>query len=136
MIVTRRLLPMALLPGLLFASGFARAQDAQSWDGIWTGVDGTIGSAPIQIAIADGKVISYTLKGAPFSIQYSNVTPTTISFGDRDHYFVKLRRTGETTATGHFHDRAGAGALDLTKEERASGIDSTQSAPATPAANH
>jgi hypothetical protein len=127
--VIRRLLPMALLPGLLFASGIARAQDARSWDGIWTGVEGNIESAPIQIAIVEGKVISYTLKGAPFAVQYSNVTPTTISFGDRDHYFVKLRRTGDTTAAGHFHDRAGAGALNLTKEERASHIDPTQPAP-------
>jgi hypothetical protein len=134
MIVNRRLLPMALLPGLLFASGLAHAQDAQSWDGMWTGVEGKIESAPIQVAIVDGKVISYTLKGEPFVVTYSNVTPTTLSFGDGDHYFVKLRRTGETTAAGHFHDRSGAGALNLTKEERASRVDPTQPAPA-PASN-
>lgn len=130
--LNRRLLPIALLPALLFASGFAHAQSAPSWDGIWTGLEGNIASAPIQIAIVDGKVISYTLKGAPFSVQYSTVTPTAVSFGDRDHYFVKLKRTGDTTAAGHFHDRAGAGALLLTKEERASRVDPAQPAP-TPA---
>lgn len=130
MMINRRLLPIALLPGLLFASGFARAQQAPSWDGIWTGVEGKIASAPIQIAIVDGKVISYTLQGAPFAVAYSNVTSTTLSFGDHDHYFVKLKRTGETTAAGHFHDRAGASAVALTKEERASRVDPAQPAPA------
>ena len=89
----------------------------------------------IQIAIVDGKVISYTLQGASFAVTYSNVTATVVSFGDRDHYFVKLKRTGETTAAGHFHDRAGAGAVTLTKEERASRVDPTQPAPA-PVNNH
>ena len=130
MMINRRLLPIALLPGLFFVSGFAHAQGAQVWDGIWTGVEGNIAATPIQIAIVDGKVISYTLKGAPFSVQYSNVTPTMVSFGDHDHYFVKLKRTGETTAAGHFHDRAGAGTVTLTKEERASGVDAAQPAPA------
>jgi hypothetical protein len=128
--INRRLLPIALLPGLLFASGFACAQEAQSWDGIWTGIEGKNASPTIQIAIVDGKVISYTLNGAAFTVQYSNVTPTTVSFGDHDHYFVKLKRTGETTAAGHFHDRAGAAGVTLTKEERASRVDAAQPAPA------
>lgn len=127
--LNRRLLPIALLPALLFASGLACAQSAPSWDGLWTGVEGNIASAPIQIAIVDGKVISYTLNGAPFSVQYSNVTPTAVSFGDHDHYFVKLKRTGETTAAGHVHDRAGVGALNLTKEERASRVDQARPLP-------
>ncbi len=135
MMINRWLLPIALLSGLLFVSGFACAQQAPSWDGIWTGVEGNIASAPIQIAIVDGKVISYTLKGAPLSVQYTNVTSTTVSFGDNDHYFVKLKRTGETTAAGHFHDRAGAGAVSLVKEERASRVDPTQPLPA-PVSNH
>jgi len=120
MIVNRRFL-IALAPGLLFVTT-CLAQEAQSWDGIWTGVEAQIESAPIQIAIADGKVISYTLKGAPLLIQYSKVTPTSVSFGDRDHYSVKLDRIGNTTASGQFHDRYGAGALTLTKEERASHV--------------
>ena len=133
--LNRRLLPIALLPALLFASGLACAQSAPSWDGLWTGVEGNIASAPIQIAIVDGKVISYTLNGAPFSVQYSSVTSSAVSFGDHDHYFVKLKRTGETTAAGHVHDRAGAAALLLTKEERASRVDPAQPAP-TPATAH
>jgi|GEM_PF-4246609 hypothetical protein len=118
MIVNRRFL-IAFAPGLLFATT-CLAQEAQSWDGIWTGVDGRIESAPIQIAIADGKVISYTLKGAPLLVQYSKVTSNSVSFGDRDHYSVKLDKIGNTTASGQFRDRYGADALTLTKEERAS----------------
>lgn len=119
MAVNRRLL-FAALPGLCFGAVSAEAQSAASWNGVWTGIEG---AAPIQIAIADGKVISYTLQGAPFIVVYSKITPTSVSFGDRDHYFVRLDKTGATTASGQFHDRSGAGALSLTKEERASRIE-------------
>jgi hypothetical protein len=130
MAVNRRLL-VAVLP-LCVATASAAAQGAPSWDGIWTGVEAQADAAPIQIAIAGGKVVSYTFEGAPFVVSFSKITPTSVSFGDRDHYFVKLNRTGATTASGQFHDRSGAGALRLTKEERASRVDRRRPAPAAP----
>jgi hypothetical protein len=116
MTIDRRLSPTALLlPALLLFSAPALAQSVQSWNGVWAGVQGAQ-AAPILVSIADGKVVSYTLKGSPFEIQYSSVTPATVSFGDHDHYFVKLRRTGDTTASGKIHGRLGVGALSLTKQ--------------------
>jgi hypothetical protein len=115
MIVTRRFALVALALSPLFASPVF-AQSEKSWDGVWTGVQGKQHAAPIQLAITDGKVVSYTLQGSPFSVQYSSITPTSISFGDRDHYFVKLKRTGDTTAMGKIHGRIGTGALTLTRQ--------------------
>src|ERR1700753_2261401 len=105
-----RLALVALAPLLFAPSAFAQSE--KSWDGVWTGVQGKQ-PAPIQVSIADGKVVSYTLHGSPFDIQYSSVTPSTVSFGDRDHYFVRLKRTGDTTAMGKIHGRIGTGALKL-----------------------
>jgi hypothetical protein len=115
MALDRRLLPIASLPALLILSAPARAQDERSWDGTWTGVEGRHHIAPIEIAIADGKVVSYTLRGAPFEVQYSRVTPTKVSFGDRDHYYVRLERKSEATASGQIRGRLGVGALSLTR---------------------
>jgi len=128
--VNRRLL-VAVLP-FCVATASAATQGAPSWDGIWTGVEAQADAAPIQIAIAGGKVVSYTFEGAPFVVSFSKITPTSVSFGDRDHYFVRLSRTGATTASGQFHDRAGAGALRLTKEQRASRVDRRRPAPTAP----
>jgi hypothetical protein len=115
MAVDRRLLLIALLPALLIFSASARAQGERSWDGTWTGVEGRRHIAPIEVAIANGKVVSYTLKGAPFEVEYSRVTATTVSFGDRDHYYVSLERTSQATASGQIHGRLGVGALSLTR---------------------
>ena len=112
----RRLAPTALLlPALLLFSAPALAQSVQSWNGVWAGAQGGQ-AAPIVVSITDGKVVSYTLKGSPFDIQYSSVTPTAVSFGDRDHYFVKLKKTSDTTASGKIHGRLGVGAMSLTKQ--------------------
>jgi hypothetical protein len=115
MAVDRRLLLIASLPALLILSAPARAQGERSWDGTWTGLEGRHHVAPIEIAIANGKVVSYTLSGAPFEVQYSRVTPTKVSFGDRDHYYVSLKRTSEATASGQVRGRLGVGALSLTR---------------------
>src|SRR5579872_2904178 len=130
MAVNRRLLFAVL--SLCPAAASAAGQGAPSWDGIWTGVEAKADAAPIQIAIIDGKVVSYTFEGAPLVVSFSKITPTSVSFGDRDHYFVRLDRTGATTASGEFHDRSGVGALRFTKEERASRIDRRR--PAAPTA--
>ncbi len=114
--VDRRSLLFAVLPALFISAQAARAQDA-SWDGTWTGaLSGLAGkSAPISVTIAGGKVTTYTVRGAPFDIQYSNVTPTKVSFGDRDHYGVKLFRVSDTTATARTHGRMGYSHATLTR---------------------
>jgi len=115
--VDRRSLLIAVLPALLIPSAAAWAQNA-SWDGTWTGALGGLAgeTSPISITIAGDKVASYTVRGAPFNIQYSKVTPTTVSFGDRDHYAVKLTKTSDTTASARAHGRNGYAHALLTKQ--------------------
>jgi hypothetical protein len=116
MTIVRRFLFLALLPMLLLLGQAARAGTQWSWDGTWTGAVGRIEPSPISISIVQDKVVSYTLGGAPFDIQYSRVTPTSVSFGDRDHYFMKLRKTSDRTASGKVHGRIGYGVFSLTRQ--------------------
>jgi hypothetical protein len=112
MTIGRRLLLIAV-PLALLASAAAHAQSQGAWDGAWTGLLGN--TAPIAVTIANDKVVSYTIKGAPHDIQYNKVTPTTVSFGDRDHYFMKLTRTGDATASASVHGRQGYASAALTR---------------------
>jgi hypothetical protein len=107
---------VAAVPAIFFFSTAAFAQSERSWDGTWIGLQGKQ-SAPIQVSIADGKVASYTLKGSAFEVQYSTVTPAAVTFGDRDHYFVKLKRTGDATAIGKIRGRLGTGQISLSKQQ-------------------
>ncbi len=115
--VDRRFLLLAVLSALLIPVAAARAQDL-SWDDVWTGAIGRLPgeASPISITIAGGKVTGYTVRGAPFDIQYNNLTPTTVTFGDRDHYSVKLNKTSNTTASARVHGRIGYGHATLTKQ--------------------
>ena len=113
MTIGRRFLLIGI-PLALLASSATHAQDHGSWEGTWVGLlDKT---APIAITIADDKVVSYTIKGAPHDIQYNKITATTASFGDRDHYFMKLTRTSDTTASARVHGRLGYLYASLTKQ--------------------
>jgi hypothetical protein len=104
-----------LLPSALLASAAAvQAQNNGSWDGAWTGLLNN--RARVVVTIAHDKVVGYTLAGAPFTIQYSALTPTSVSFGDRDHYAVEITRTGDATATESAHGRLGFATAALTKE--------------------
>jgi hypothetical protein len=114
MTITRILFVALLATPLL--QGVAYAESQSSWDGVWTGAVGRIDPSPISISIANDKVVSYTVGGAPFDIQYSRVTPTSVSFGDHDHYFMKLRKTSDATASGRVHGRIGTGLVSLTKQ--------------------
>jgi hypothetical protein len=111
-------LQCGVIPLLLIAFAVpAIAGDGQNngaWDGTWTGLLNN--RAPIAIAIQGDKVVSYAIEGAPFDIRYSKVTPTSVSFGDRDHYAVKLTKTSETTAAEIAHGRLGFGKATLTKQ--------------------
>ena len=111
----RRFLLVAALPALLASGQAVWAQAAWSWDGAWKGTLGKVHPWPMSVMIANGKVVSYTLKGAPFDVQYSDVGPTTFSFGDRDNFSVVLTKTGDATASARVHGRIGYGKAVLTK---------------------
>jgi hypothetical protein len=116
MTINRHCLLVASLPALIMATDASGAGTKGFWDGVWTGAEGRIKTAPISISIAHNEVVAYTIGGAPFDIQYSRVTPTSVSFGDRDHYFVELDKTGEASAMGRIHGRIGDGSVSLTKQ--------------------
>lgn len=115
MTIDRRFLLTAALPALIVSLLTSRAAEASSWDGVWNGMLGTRYPWPIAVAIAGGKVVSYTENGASFAVQYTRITPTTVFFGDRDHYSVKLTRTGDATASAKVRGRIGTGYASLKK---------------------
>ena len=112
----RHIASAAVAAALVFFTAPAFAQDEKSWDGLWAGVQGKAHAAPIELSVTEGKVVSYTLNGAAYNVKYSQTTPTTIAFGDRNNYIVKLKRTSDTTAAGHIRSRMGVGEVELTKQ--------------------
>jgi hypothetical protein len=114
MTIGRRFLLVAVPLAFLVPADGSWAQEKSAWNGIWTGLLGN--TSPIAVTIVDDKVVSYTIRGAAFDIQYSQVTPTKVSFGDRDHYFMKLTKTGDTTASARVHGRLGYGSASLAKQ--------------------
>ena len=112
--IDRRFILIAIQLALLIPVAAAAAAANGSWDGAWTGMLHNM--SPITITIAQDKVVSYAVKGVPFDIQYSKVTPTVVSFGDRDHYFMKITRTGDATASALVHGRLGYGSASLVKQ--------------------
>jgi hypothetical protein len=112
MAVGRRL----LLAFVSFALAPVAAQAGSSWDGAWTG---KLNNEPVSVTICGGKVVSYAIRGGqPFSINYSHVTLTTVSFGDVDNYTVKITKTGNATASGFVHTTMmGDGSAMLTRQQ-------------------
>ena len=111
--------PITLIAlALALLSPAADASEQNSWDGTWTGTMGRLPTvkSPIAVTIAKDKVVSYTVSGAPFDVQYSSVSPAAVSFGDHEHYFVTIKRTGDTTASAIAHGRKGFGTSSLTKQ--------------------
>jgi hypothetical protein len=116
MTIHRRSLLIAALPALLLSIGPSAAAQAAAWDGTWKGLLGKRDPWPVSVTIAAGKVVSYSEKGAAFGIDFSTVTPTTVLFGDRDHYAVKIKRTGDRAASARIHGRIGYGYAVLTRQ--------------------
>lgn len=114
MTIGRRSLLIAIPLALLVSTTASQAGGNGSWDGNWTGTLNE--KTTIAVKIADGKVVSYAIEGAAFDVQYSAVTPTSVSFGDWDHYAVKLTRTSDTTAWELARGRDGYGSASLTKQ--------------------
>jgi hypothetical protein len=95
----------------------AAVQAGSSWDGAWTGKLNN--SEPVSVTISGGKVVGYAIRdGQPFSINYSRVTLSTVSFGDVDNYTVKITKTGNATASGFVHTTMmGDGSAMLTRQQ-------------------
>ena len=86
-----------------------------SWDGTWTGLLNK--RAPVSITIANGKVVSYAIRGGqPFDIGYSQIDRRSVAFGDHTNFDVKITRVGSTTAAGVAHSPLGDGSATLTKQ--------------------
>jgi hypothetical protein len=111
-----RLSPLLSVAAIAF--GFSPAAFAASttiWEGRWAGILKT-GDA-VSVTIAGGKVVGYTIRGAePFGIAYCRITSTTVAFGDRQNYSVKLFMRNERTAFGTAHSPMGDGYASLTKQ--------------------
>jgi hypothetical protein len=108
MIVGRRFLLVAVPLALVVSYAASGATPNGSWDGAWTGSLEHVSA--LSLRVANDKVVSYAIAGAPVAVHYSQATPTTLSFGDRDHFSVTLTRTGATTASAKAHGRNGFGA--------------------------
>lgn len=112
--IGRQFLAVAVPLAFLAAAPAHAAQNA-IWDGTWAGLLNN--SEPVSVTIAGGKVVGYAIRGgAPFGIEYSKVTLTTVSFGDRDNYAVTITKTGAKTALGTAQSPLGAGTASLTKQ--------------------
>jgi len=69
------------------------------------------------VTIADGRVVAYKIGGAqPYIIRFSKVSLTTVSFGDRTNYKVKLTRTSDGSVFAFARTPLGIGSAALTKQ--------------------
>src|SRR5882724_7307844 len=101
-----RLLLIAVPLAALGSAPASQAASNRSWDGTWAGLLNNV--EPVSVTIAGGKVVSYAIRGgAPFGIEYCNVTMNSVSFGDRDNYNVKITKTSARTAVGFAHSPMG-----------------------------
>jgi hypothetical protein len=108
-------LTVAIPLAVLSAAPASQAASNRSWDGTWAGLLNK--SEPVSVTIAGGKVVAYAIRGgAPFGIEYCNVTGTSVSFGDHDNYNVKITKTSAKTAVGFAHSPMGDGSAPLTRQ--------------------
>ena len=114
MAVDRRFLFLAASLAVLVPVATSQAEANRPWDGVWKGSLEHV--SPLVLRVANGKVVSYSIAGSPVAIHYSQATPTTFSFGDRDHFGVVLTRTSDNTAAAKAHGRNGFGSGVFTKE--------------------
>jgi hypothetical protein len=105
--VSRRFLLAAVLPAIFASVHASRGAEAGSWNGTWKGMLGESPAWPISITISQGNVVSFSEKGVPVDVRYAKITPSTVYFGDKDHYSTKLTKTGDATASVRVHGRHG-----------------------------
>jgi hypothetical protein len=88
---------------------------ASAWDGTWSGMLNK--SEPVSVTIVGGKVVGYKIRGfSPYGIEFSSVSRTTVAFGDRTNFTVKITKKSEKSAQGFAHGPMGDGVASLTKE--------------------
>jgi hypothetical protein len=104
---------LAALPLLFFLADSAQAapkrrssHSNRSWDGTWSGNWGGSASEATSITIVKNKVASYTYQGASTPVSVSNVTATTVTYGENGVRVV-LTRTGHNTASASLHSSQG-----------------------------
>ena len=114
MMTRRRLTAFATMLALLALCGESQAATDGSWDGTWAGMLNK--DTPVSVVIKNRKVVKYANEGVAFNVQYSKVTSSIVSFGDKDNYAVKITKTGETTASEIVHGRNGYRSAILTKQ--------------------
>jgi hypothetical protein len=113
--LTRALETLSIAVSLALLVPSASLAGSASWDGTWSGMLNK--SEPVSVTIAGGKVVGYSIRGvAPYGIEFSSVSRTTVSFGDRANYNVKITKKGEKSAQGFAHGPMGDGVAFLTKE--------------------
>jgi hypothetical protein len=118
MFACRAILSIGFASTLFFLAHAAESQFTTPWDGVWGGMIGRLQTerAPIVVTISQGKVVSYTIRNASYDVQYSTLSPMIVRFGDRDHYSMELRRTGENIARASLHGRLWDGFATLTRQ--------------------
>jgi hypothetical protein len=110
----RGFLLLAMPLTLLVPGAAPQAGQGGFWDGVWKGSLEHVSS--LTLKIENNKVVSYSIAGAPVAVQYAQATPSTFSFGDRDHFSVVLTRTSDATASAKAHGRMGFGSGVFTKQ--------------------
>jgi hypothetical protein len=104
---------IAVSLALSMSSTVAQATDF-SWDGTWIGTFHE--KANVAVVIAKDKVVNFSLMGTPFPIQYSKLSPSSVSLGDRDHYNLTLTKAVGMTASATYHGVHGYSNAILTKQ--------------------
>ncbi len=109
----RRAILIAVPLALLAAMRAPRAASS-SWDGVWTGLWG--GADETSIAIVDGKVASYSFKGATQPVDTLSVADDKLSFGTKV-FTITLTRVSDTRARAAFQSNTmGVTKADLTRK--------------------
>jgi hypothetical protein len=113
---------LAALPLSFLLAGSLRAapkhhwrHSSHSWDGTWSGNWGGSASQATSITIVRNKVVSYTYQGASTAVSASDVTATTVTYGENGVRVV-LTRTGHRTATGSLHSPQGDATAALIRQ--------------------
>ena len=111
----KSMVPILSIVIAIFVSLPAQAGSGSVWDGTWSGVLNKTDT--VSVTITDGKVVAYSIRGAaPYPIQFSKVTYSTVSFGDLANYNVRITKKGAKLASGFAHSPLGDGSASLTKQ--------------------
>jgi hypothetical protein len=106
---------MSLVLVMSLVAVSAEAQTNTSWDGIWNGSWGGLTAA--RIIIAGGRVVEYDYRGTPQRFGVTTLSADGLSFGTPPDFVVTLTRTGEATASAHYHGPGGEADAQLQGNE-------------------